>query len=278
MSSLESMIEKRHSGDGWIVLFELGNATGYRVKRHADAVAIGVWPSHEYAIHGYEVKRSRGDVKRELEEPAKADAVGKYCDYWWLVVDELAIIDGLVIPETWGVLVPRAQVLRVHKKAPKRKATPLDRAFSAAVIRRVCSEWTPSHQLKELERITLERATAQAKRDGERDAREAERQLEDIRMRVAAFEQASGVTISGSDWHVGKIGEAVKVVMEARQLTSASRGYSSPEQLVRGEIAYAERSIRSHREAIAALEHSKGRLEILSKTLNPDQATLPELP
>jgi hypothetical protein len=39
---------------GYQVFFEVGNDTGTKVTRHADAVAIGIWPST-----GYTATRSR---------------------------------------------------------------------------------------------------------------------------------------------------------------------------------------------------------------------------
>lgn len=100
------LIRKRHEGPAWVVVPEVPNGTGSNVSRRADAIALGLWPSRGYEIHGYEVKVSRGDVRKELNDPSKADAVGRFCDYWWLVVEDLSIIDGLVVPSTWGILAP----------------------------------------------------------------------------------------------------------------------------------------------------------------------------
>lgn len=283
--SLEDLIEKRHNDAGWIVIRELGNATGYHTKRHADAVALGIWPSRGYEIHGYECKRSRGDVQKELDDPSKADAVGAYCDYWWLVVSDLKIIDGLMVPETWGVLYPKAQVLRVHRKAPKRiKAKQVDRAFAASVIRRVCSEWVPKWNLAELEKKTIEDATKRVENETKWKIENAVRDNEHMKATIAAFEKWSGVSLGGgnllSNWQLEQIGEAVKIVVEARSVSGARHrsAYDAPEQLVAGEIARLDRTIADQDRVKTALESARSRLQILQATFVDPQPTLPEFP
>jgi len=214
------LVLKRHEGPGWQVFTELANATGGRASRRADALAIGLWPSHRYEVHGYEFKESRGDVRRELQDITKSHAVGRYCDYWHLVVADLAIIDGLLIPPTWGILFPRARVLRVHRKASKRKAEPIGRAFVAAMLQNVQRTWvskTIHHgvvsRLNELER----ERSPQEQRDGAHMASGPKWDLERLRDRVRQFETASGVSISDSSvWEFGHIGKAVRVVLDAQ--------------------------------------------------------------
>ena len=92
-ADLIALIRKRHEGPAWIVVTEVANGTGGHAKRHADALALGLWPSHGHAIIGYETKVSREDVKKELRDPSKADPVGKFCDEWNLVISDESIID-----------------------------------------------------------------------------------------------------------------------------------------------------------------------------------------
>lgn len=206
------LIRKRHQGPAWVVVTELPNGTGAVASRRADAVAIGLWPSHGFRIVGYEVKVSRGDVQKELKNPKKADAVGKFCDEWWLVVNDVKIIDGLVLPETWGVLAPKDQVLRIVKKAPKLTPEPINRAFNAAIIRTVCESWVPraEHQAlrEELNTKVAERA-AQERARAKDDAGYA---LEQLKQMVASFEAKAGVSLN--QYNAGRVGEAVKIVMD----------------------------------------------------------------
>lgn len=131
-----SAIRKRYSGPGWIVLDEVADATGGNVRRFADAIAYGIWPSNGLVLHGFEFKASRADLMNEIKDPSKSDGVGKYCDFWWLVVTDAKIIETVELPATWGVFVSKNGVLKKIKDAPQRVPMPLSRSFTAALLRR----------------------------------------------------------------------------------------------------------------------------------------------
>lgn len=57
-------------------------------------------------IVGHEIKVSKGDVIAEVADPTKADAWLRYCTKWFLVVSDPALIDGVDVPDAWGVLAP----------------------------------------------------------------------------------------------------------------------------------------------------------------------------
>lgn len=255
--SLYDMLAKRHPPPGWILMYEVGNGTGYNVSRHADAVAFSIWPSRGHAIHGFEFKASRSDVQKELADLEKADAVGKYCDYWWLVVEDLKIIDGLVIPETWGILAPKNNVLREHRKAPKREPKETGRPFAAAMIRRVVDNWVPKHEHDALKKNAREEARKEIESERKYKQVDAERELAAFRNMVANFEERSGVKLTEehgydpgvahprADWHLKEIAEAVKVVVEARERAGRRFAGDDPVGLVRMELDRIERSIEN---------------------------------
>ena len=84
---LADLLAARYASPAWAIFFEVSNATGYKANRHADAVAVGIWPSRGLSILGFEIKASRSDWKHELSNPRKADAIFKYCDHWFLVAN-----------------------------------------------------------------------------------------------------------------------------------------------------------------------------------------------
>ncbi len=283
---LWEMLRMRHSGDAWIFVEEVGNGTGTNVSRHADALALGLWPSRGYEIHGYEVKISRGDVRRELDDPSKADAVGKFCDYWWLVVQDLSIIDGLIIPSTWGILYPKNRVLRVHRKAPKREAKEVNRAFAAALIRKALKSWVPLHQHAELKETALEKAKQELERNRGHSRSEAERQLADLKSAVANFERHTGVDITSSykvaggaeesfplnSWQLDRIGKAVKIVMDARAILGEFRGADSddPAQIVESEIDKVDRAIATLEQLTGNRRASRDQLRDMLERMRAD--------
>lgn len=97
-------LRERYKQPEWSIFFEVGNATGARCDRHADALAMNMYPSRGLSIIGFEIKVSRGDLVRELLKPDKAEPVAQYCNEWWLVTGGNLIKESDVIPATWGVL------------------------------------------------------------------------------------------------------------------------------------------------------------------------------
>lgn len=224
MNTLD-LVRKRHEGDGWLVFSEVGDKPGYYANRHADALALGVWASTRYEAHLYEFKISREDLKRELRDPSKAEAVGKYCTYWWLVVESEKVLADLVVPDVWGILIPTvrggSRLLKVHRKAPKLEPKPFNPTFAMALIRNIAKGWTSpaDHQ-----RILAERDAALDKRNiappPDVEAKQAEidlltRKLKNLEEGIHRFHCESGVDLRNVDrYEHGNIGRAVKVAIE----------------------------------------------------------------
>lgn len=91
--------------------------------RKADLMCLGVTAATSGLLVGHEIKVSRADVQVELADLTKCDPWMRYCDEWWLVVPDAAILDGLKIPESWGVLTPpsgrRTRSMTVTRQAPR---------------------------------------------------------------------------------------------------------------------------------------------------------------
>ncbi len=231
--SLLRLIRRRHEGPGWQVFTELANGTGSRARRRADAVAMAMWPSLGMEIHGYECKISRGDARKELIDIGKADAVGKFCDFWWLVVSDPAIIDGLILPAQWGVLAPRDRVLRIVRPAKKRKTSPVDRPFVAAMLRSVTEHWVPRskhHEVVDAQQRLIEEAVQQERACGRDDDK---REMERLRKAVKEFEVASGVQVANG-WSMKDIGASVQILVQIMRSQDPSGLLHKAEMMERG--------------------------------------------
>lgn len=115
--------------------------------RTADYVAIDKYSTTQ-AMHGHEVKVSRADWLTELRDPTKADAIKRYCDYWWLVVPDASIVRPGELPEDWGLIVVAGTKLRAKVKAPRLQPVPLSLDFVAglaAAVERTASR-APLHR------------------------------------------------------------------------------------------------------------------------------------
>lgn len=93
--------------------------------RRADLIWQGVTAGSGYELVGHEIKVNRADVLAELADPTKSDPWQRYCHRWWLVIPHVALIDGLELPPTWGVLTPpsgrRTRSCTVSRPAPDLK-------------------------------------------------------------------------------------------------------------------------------------------------------------
>jgi hypothetical protein len=146
-SSVADALAKRYKSQEWVFLRSVANATG-SVARTADAMAFNLWPSRGLEIHGFEIKVSRGDFKKELDDPSKAEKIATYCDRWFIVAP-----DGIVkleeLPPTWGLIVVKGTETSIAKPAPKLespKAPP--RTFWMSVMRRFYEQAAPQTEIE----------------------------------------------------------------------------------------------------------------------------------
>lgn len=120
----------------YALLYEVASGMGKTMSGYADAIAMGLFPSRGLDISGFEIKTDRRDWLKELKDPAKAENVGKFCDFWWLVTDDPQIAKPEEIPANWGLYVLEEDKLEVVKRPKKLKAVHPDRTFIGAMLRR----------------------------------------------------------------------------------------------------------------------------------------------
>ena len=211
-NELNQLLKARYSGAEYALFFNVADGTGTGVGRWADAVAINLWPSRGLEIEGFELKVSRSDWQRELANPAKAEAVCKYCDRWTVVVGEASIVRDGELPPTWGLMVASDKGLRVVVKPPKLAPCALSRSFVAAIARRAVEQRAEAEELKaEFER---------GKEAGRNEGSYEREQLQETAERVKAFTERTGIDLSAdytSRFHwqdPAKIGAAVLQVLK----------------------------------------------------------------
>lgn len=220
-SDLCGLLRARHEASaGWHVLEQVRNGTGWQKQtRTADAFAIQTFPSRGICAHGFEVKVARNDLVKELREPKKADAIQRWCSYWWLVVSSPELLADLVLPETWGVLVVKKGKLAVHRDAPKLEPEPWSPAFVAALVRAFQDGMVPKREVDDLraqihaevEKRVAERLPLEVQ-GAAYDTESLRGELKQLKADVEKFEAASGVRIT--QWRWGDVGAAVQALME----------------------------------------------------------------
>jgi hypothetical protein len=254
--SLKSLVMQAYPSPEWAVFFEVANATGSNVRRHADAVAFGVWPSRGHAVVGFEFKEYRSDWLREKKNPEKAESVSAHCDRWFVVApsDEIVRVDEL--PEPWGLCVAnqsrtRLKVVKPASPFPDRDPATLKRGFIAAMLRKVDETTVPK---VELERIVEERLATAI--DHTSDGRELKRLREDVdRLRgvVETFRLKTGVRLE--DWRGSeRIAEAVATVLRVDDYRANLERIASEHERVAKEVKKALKEWPIQPAAAAPLE------------------------
>jgi len=209
-TAILNALANRYAAPAWAFFTHVRNAAGFSANRTADGFAMGLWPSRGLELHGFEVKVARADWLRELRDPLKVEqSLFRYCDRWWVVTPpDVAKVDE--IPPTWGLLVLKGNRCVTAKEAPKLDCQPVTRSFLAVLLRRLHeAEMHPAET-----RAAYEKGVA-AEQERQEQMREstASRHAE-LLQRIDEFEKASGVHFEG--WNAGRIGEAVKMVLEGR--------------------------------------------------------------
>ncbi|MFI0453708.1 hypothetical protein [Actinomadura sp. 6N118] len=164
-------------------------------ERRCDLLRIGVWPSRGQHIDVHEIKASRSDWRRELNDPGKADAWWPYCHRFWIVAP-LGLIRVDELPDGWGLMAPPARGRRkcriIHPanvKEPK-----LSPQLLVEIARRIDNRWTT-----ELDKQNQRHARALREAvDRDRAARAEQGLTPEIQHRLALLdrlEQALGLTL-----------------------------------------------------------------------------------
>jgi hypothetical protein len=223
MDLLYDALKERYPAPEYALFFEVANGVGAHRRRYADALAMSLFPSRGLDLHGFEVKTDRGDWRRELKDPEKADEIAAYCDFWWVVLPNLEIAKLDEVPRPWGVLVleENGRTLRQAKRATELDAKPLDRAFVACILRRAHE----SMERSVTKRKAVESAYQKGVREGEgraqTDVSVAKGEARNLEASIKRFEERSGLQLNA--YNGGDLGSAVDLVRQLRHDTPAEQ-------------------------------------------------------
>lgn len=209
---IRKLLRKLYPAPAFSVLEEVGDSTGFSTRRHIDAIVMGLWPSRGLDLSGFEIKVSLGDWRKELANPEKAEAIQKYCDYWWVVAPK-DVIPLETVPTNWGLMEATQRGLRAKKAAPALKATPINRHFLAAILKRT-ADWA---QQLALDDKRYQEGYVRGMEQGKSLFKDVEWEHKSLLEAVEEFEQASGVIIKDG-WNASNIGDAVRLVLSGKHL------------------------------------------------------------
>jgi len=199
-SQICEAIAATHAPPEWACFFEVGNATGYRTRRHADAVAMSIWPSRGLILRGFEVKVSRPDYKKERRDPDKAEAIAAYCDEWYLATPPGLIADiETELPPAWGLFELDGERLKTRRAATRTEAKPIDRSFLAAILRRAHEMTTRGGEWIRVDSIAdrLEDAREQGSKLVPYESQRIDKENGQLKKVIEEFQSRTGIDING---------------------------------------------------------------------------------
>jgi len=214
------LLHEKYAPPAWAFFPQVPDGTGALKVRCADAAAMSLWPSRGLHLHGFEIKAGRGDWLRELKDPAKADSIAQYCDFWWIVAPDKEVVKPEELPPAWGLMLVRGKQIVVSKQAEQRaEALAPDKPFLAGLLRRAHEGFVTKGQLRAARQAGEREGAKRVNENLKTDAEHAERKYQDLERANQEFEQKSGLSISR--WDAGNMGVAVKSFM---QLARGSEG------------------------------------------------------
>lgn len=181
----------------YAVATEVGNATGLEHNRRLDMVIVDCYKSNNYSIEGIEIKISKADLRRELQDASKHNIFFDNIDYYSLAAPE-DIIDTDLIPSKWGLYavktLPDGSLYLYTKRKPlslhDERMPTIDRPFAVSLMRALSCQSPTKAQLDEARREGEERG---AKRERERFNHSTEAfELIQLKEKVAAYEKLYG--------------------------------------------------------------------------------------
>lgn len=207
---MRAALRTRFCQPEWALFFEVADGTGASQRRWADAMAMNMCGSRGLALHGFEIKVSRSDWKRELANAAKAESIAGFCDFWTIVAPKGMIpIDEL--PPGWGLLEVDADLKLVQRVAGPRFENPaeLTRSFVASLLRSAA---------KVYESI-IRGAIELARGDWEKTVEERIRQRTEYLRSDGAealklldeFKELSGIDLRSYKWDAKKLHKALTI-------------------------------------------------------------------
>ena len=197
----------------WATFFEVGDATGGRHRRWADAVAMNLYPSRGLSIHGFEFKISRSDWQRELKDPTKSAPVQQYCNHWWIVTTPDIVREG-ELPPTWGLYELQSNgTLRQKVAAPSLQPVPVTKDFVAAMMRRASE--VDEGEVKAAVDKEVQRLRLVDEQNIERRIKSRTRDMDKVMEKVAEIKEHCGIDLLYGYDDPAAIGKALRLLLDS---------------------------------------------------------------
>lgn len=133
---VELLREKYKPAQRYAVFEQVANATGaYNRYSWIDVAVVNLWPSDGAHRSAFEVKVSRADFMKEMQDPTKNAWARECFDYFYYVTAPGVVKSIDEIPEGCGWMLCTEKRVLVKKAARRREKVTLDSELLAALCR-----------------------------------------------------------------------------------------------------------------------------------------------
>ena len=171
----------------WLCAGEVADTTGFG-NRRLDFVAVNCYESQGYGIHAFEIKISKSDLRRELEDPSKHNIFFDWVDTYSICAPDY-VLDAeykAMIPPKWGIYTLSTRSVKDNNSGETKEERyiktvrkPLNlhddqdlvikRSFAMALLRSIRQQNAQRFYLDDLLRREYERGKEDAVCDNKRE-------------------------------------------------------------------------------------------------------------
>ena len=238
-------LRTKFDDQGYALFPQVPDGTGARKRRTADAIMMSLWPSRGLHLYGIEYKRTVADWRRELKNPAKADSIGRYCDYWYILAP-VGVVNPMEVPPAWGLweIDKRRRLLRTREAPINDHKVDADLTFLAGLVRAAQNALSSQANIRAIRSEQYQRGFKDGQLDAKHDVDRVKSNLERLQETLKDFENASGIKINS--WHGGQylgeeVREGLKLLSDPRpHVRTAQHVLEQTEQLNKAATALVE--------------------------------------
>jgi len=141
------------SFESTVILSEVPNGTGGFQSRWIDAAVFEMWPSKGLSRSAFEIKVTRSDFLRELQQPEKHRWCKECFHYFWFIAPKDVVQSIEELPAGAGWMYPAGTKLCIKKHATRNDTPRLDDKLLAAFMRAANKQITTIASVAEREAL-----------------------------------------------------------------------------------------------------------------------------
>ena len=192
---MRQLLRNRYSDTRrYAVAEEVGNQTGYQARR-LDMVVVDVYRSSGFTVEGIEIKVSKSDLRKELQDSSKHNIFFDDLDYYSLAAPR-EIIDKDIIPKHWGIYAAECKDGEWKLKTVRKplslhdvQLSTIDRAFFACLTRALACQSPSAAAIGEAREEGRRNGIEQEKRNASYLVRQADESAEKLRSYEKLFRE-----------------------------------------------------------------------------------------